>query len=121
MKQVVDRMRAAGGRSGAIASRWSCAIGAAFVACMVLAAPCKAQTPAVAPQHLRIVGGLAALNQYTRHEEPFWSRELARLSDGRATAEIVPFDRAGIRAQEMLRLVQLEDEWPDIQTFGTFF
>jgi TRAP-type C4-dicarboxylate transport system substrate-binding protein len=56
---------------------------------------------------LRIVGGLAGLNQYTRHEEPFWTRELPRLTDGRATAEIVPFDRAGIRGQEMLRLVEL--------------
>ena len=58
-------------------------------------------------QHLRIVGGLATLNQFTRHEEPFWTRDLARLSGGRATAEIVPYDRAGIQAQEMLRLVQL--------------
>jgi TRAP-type C4-dicarboxylate transport system substrate-binding protein len=60
-----------------------------------------------APHHLRIVGGLAGLNQFTRHEEPFWSRELARLSRGHASAEIVPFDRAGIRSDEMLRLVHL--------------
>ena len=59
------------------------------------------------PAHLRIVGGLAGLNAFTRHEEPFWTRHLARLSGGRATAEVVPYDRAGIRAQEMLRLVQL--------------
>lgn len=58
-------------------------------------------------QHLRIVGGLAGVHQYTRHEEPFWTRELARLSGGKASAEIVPFDRAGIRGQEMLRLVQV--------------
>lgn len=82
-------------------------------ACLALAAglapwiPSAAQSPAPAPQHLRIVGGLASVNQYTRHEEPFWTRELARLSGGRLTAEIVPFDRAGIRGQEMLRLVQL--------------
>ena len=73
-----------------------------------------AQVPAPVPQHLRIVGGLAGVNQYTRHEEPFWSRELARLSGGRASAEIVPFDRAGIRGQEMLRLVQL-----GVVPFGT--
>jgi TRAP-type C4-dicarboxylate transport system substrate-binding protein len=60
-----------------------------------------------APLRLRIVGGLAGVHQYTRHEEPFWTRELPRLTAGRATAEIVPFDRAGIRGQEMLRLVQL--------------
>ena len=57
--------------------------------------------------HLRVVGGLAELNQYVRREEPFWTRELARLSGGRYTAEIVPFDRAGVPGTEMLRLLQL--------------
>lgn len=70
--------------------------------------------PAADAQRLRIVGGLAALNQYTRHEEPFWSDTLARLSLGRLSAEIVPFDRAGIRGQEMLRLMQL-----GVVPFGT--
>jgi len=62
---------------------------------------------AEAPLRLRVVGGLANVNQFTRHEEPFWTRELPRLSNGRVSAEIVPFDRAGIRGQEVLRLVQL--------------
>ena len=56
---------------------------------------------------LHIVGGLGSLNQFTRHEQPFWETELARLSGGRYSAEIVPFDRAGIRSQEVLTLVQL--------------
>ena len=58
-------------------------------------------------ERLRIVGGLGALNQYTRHEVPFWTQELPRLSGGRYSAEIVPFDRAGIRGQETLSLVKL--------------
>lgn len=58
-------------------------------------------------ERLRIVGGLGALNQYSRHEVPFWTQELARLSGGRYSAEIVPFDRAGIRGQETLPLVKL--------------
>ncbi|MCK9685623.1 TRAP transporter substrate-binding protein [Scleromatobacter humisilvae] len=56
---------------------------------------------------LHIVGGLASLKPFTQHEKPFWETELPRLSGGRYTAEIVPFDRAGIRAQEALTLVQL--------------
>lgn len=60
-----------------------------------------------APHVLRIVGGLAGVNQYTRHEEPFWSNELKKLSNGAVTAEIVAFDRAGIRGPDMLRLVQV--------------
>ncbi|HEV8689808.1 MAG TPA: TRAP transporter substrate-binding protein [Ideonella sp.] len=63
---------------------------------------------------LRVVGGVAGLNQFTRHEEPFWSRELPRLSGGRLKANIVPFDRAGIRGQDMLRLMQL-----GVVPFGT--
>lgn len=67
-----------------------------------------------AQQTLRIVGGLAGLNQYTRNEEPFWTREVARLTGGKYTAEIVPFDRAGVPGPEMLRLMQL-----GVVPFGT--
>lgn len=56
---------------------------------------------------LRVVGGLDGVNQFTRHEAPFWSQTLARLSGGRYSAEIVPFDRAGIRAPELLSMVRL--------------
>jgi TRAP-type C4-dicarboxylate transport system substrate-binding protein len=101
-------------RRGPLAFRWPGAIWAAFAACALQPMPCAAQPAAAAPAHLRIVGGLAGVNQYTRFEEPFWTRELARLSGGRANAEIVPFDRAGIRGQEMLRLVQL-----GVVPFGT--
>ena len=73
-----------------------------------------ASKPPAAVSHLRVVGGLAELNQYVRREEPFWTRELARLSGGRYTAEIVPFDRAGVPGTEMLRLLQL-----GVVPFGT--
>ena len=107
MKQTHDRCGPLAVRANALARRCLTALCSAVIASLTAWAPCAAQAPAPAPQHLRIVGGLGALHQYTRHEEPFWTRDLARLSGGRATAEIVPFDRAGIRGQEMLRLVQL--------------
>jgi len=85
------------------------------------AAPVALAQTAVAPAagtapvlNLRIVGGLAGLNQYTRNEEPFWTRELARLSQGKYTAEIMPFDRSGIPGSDMLRLLQL-----GVVPFGT--
>lgn len=65
-----------------------------------------AQAPAQPLQTLRIVGGLAGLHQYIRNEEPFWTREVARLTGGKYSAEIVPFDRAGVPGPEMLRLMQ---------------
>ncbi|MFT4241525.1 MAG: TRAP transporter substrate-binding protein [Acidovorax sp.] len=81
-------------------SAWAC-----------LPPPAAAQA---APYRLRIVGGLEGSNQYTRLEEPFWTRELSRLSGGRFTADIVPFDRAGVPGAEMLRLLQL-----GVVPFGT--
>lgn len=59
------------------------------------------------PVHLRIVGGLAAGNQFPRFEEPFWQHTFPALAQGRATAEILPFDKSGIRTHEMLRLMKL--------------
>ena len=70
------------------------------------AAP-AAPPAATGPVQLRIVGGLAGVNQYIRHEAPFWTEELPRRTQGRYTAEIVPFDRAGIRGQEMLQLLKI--------------
>ena len=94
---------------GSRLARWcSAALG------LGLAAACLAQGGTPAPNRLRIVGGLASLNAYTRHEEPFWTRELPALSGGKVSAEIVPFDRAGIRGQDMLRLMQL-----GVVPFGT--
>ena len=90
------------GRFTVVAAWVLCALGL-----LAVPGPGEAQVAREPAVRLRIVGGLAGVNQFTRHEEPFWTRDLPRLSAGRASAEIVPFDRAGIRAQEMLRLVQL--------------
>ncbi len=73
-----------------------------------------AQAQATPVTKLRIVGGLAGVNQYTRNEEPFWTKELSRLSGGKFEADIVPFDRAGVPGGDMLRLIQL-----GVVPFGT--
>ena len=52
---------------------------------------------AQATENLRIVGGLGQLNQFTRHERPFWETTLPGLTQGRVMATIVPFDEAGLR------------------------
>ena len=81
---------------------------------LLLALPAVAQTPAPAGFKLRVVGGLAGLSQFTRWEEPFWTQELSRLSGGKFSADIVPFDRAGVPGSEMLYLLQL-----GVVPFGT--
>lgn len=77
------------------------------------AAP-SAQPEAATGFRLRVVGGLGAVTQYTQLEAPFWTRDLPRLSQGRFSADIVPFDRAGVPGMEMLRLLQL-----GVVPFGT--
>ena len=100
-----------GPRPGAAsrAGRFGCLFGAIAAVSIASAAPPVATAPT-----LHVVGGLAAVNQFTRHESPFWNTELARLSAGRYKAEVVPFDRAGIRPTEMMTLVQL-----GVVPFGT--
>jgi TRAP-type C4-dicarboxylate transport system substrate-binding protein len=82
------------------------------LALAAVAASCCAQPPK--PLRLRIVGGLAGVNQYVRHEEPFWTRALAGRSGGKYSADIVPFDRAGVPGRDMLTLMQL-----GVVPFGT--
>lgn len=92
---------------------------AALLPAALHAQPAPPPQPSAAPSpgpavKLRVVGGLANLNQFNNHELPFWTRELPRLSGGRFSAEIVPFDRAGIRGPELLSMVRL-----GTVTFGT--
>ena len=89
------------------------ALGLSACLCAGLVGTVCAQ-PTAPGQKLRIVGGLAGLNQYTRNEEPFWTQELPRLTGGKYSAEITPFDRAGVPGAEMLRLMQL-----GVVPFGT--
>lgn len=88
----------------------------AGLAFLLLSAVARAEKPAeLLPEtHLRIVGGLAGVSQYTDYEKPFWSERVAKLSGGRVSAEISAFDRSGIRAQDMLRLLEL-----GVVPFGT--
>lgn len=73
-------------------------------------------TPARAEEtiRLRVVGGLADVSQYLRYEQPFWRDRISSITNGRITAEIAPFDRSGIRGQEMLSLLRL-----GVVSFGT--
>ena len=79
-------------------------LGTVLLAAVTLSAQAQTQPAA---QKLRIVGGFAGVNQFVRNEEPFWAKELSRLSGGKYTADIVAFDRAGVPGADMLQLMQL--------------
>jgi TRAP-type C4-dicarboxylate transport system substrate-binding protein len=63
---------------------------------------------------LRIIGGLAGINQFTQHEEPFWTKEIVERTRGRLRPTIHAFDRSGLRGQDMLQLMKL-----GVVPFGT--
>lgn len=93
---------------------WGLARRMMWLLCGLMLLSVGAQAAEPAPLALRIVGGLGGVRQYTELEAPFWRDSLPELTQGRVQAEIVPFDRAGIRGQDMLRLMQL-----GVVPFGT--
>jgi TRAP-type C4-dicarboxylate transport system substrate-binding protein len=99
-------------RSETATKPWLCALVVALAAHVANAGPTA--SPADAKIRLRIVGGLANVHQYTRNEQPFWTSTVPARTLGRVTAEIVPFDQAGIRGHEVLRLMEI-----GIVPFGT--
>ena len=119
-KQRVGPVRRADGRQKADNTRrtagwtWQGIFGLvlALLLCLVTPRPTLAQSEA--PIRMRIVGGLADVSQYLRYEEPFWRDRISQATNGRIVAEIAPFDRSGIRGQEMLSLIRL-----GVVSFGT--
>ncbi len=99
------------------ARTWLVALGAMLVTALAWGQPAAAAGSAGSPMpeaRLRIVGSLAGLNPYTKHELPFWTTTLPALTANQVQAQIVPYDRAGIRGQDMLRLIKL-----GVVPFGT--
>lgn len=93
---------------------WRILIGLLPVLLGLLPAMAGAQAPSQGRLRLKVVGGLADVSQFVRHEEPFWRRRLPEVSGGRIEAEIAPFDRSGIRGEEILSLMRL-----GVVPFGT--
>jgi TRAP-type C4-dicarboxylate transport system substrate-binding protein len=79
----------------------------AVCACLTLAVFGPHASQADPRIELDVVGGLAGVQQYDKHEAPFWMRRVPEITAGRVHAQIVPFDRSGIRGQEMLQLLRL--------------
>lgn len=63
---------------------------------------------------MKVVGGLAGVSQYSRYEAPFWLERIPRLTEGRVRVDIAPFDRSGIRGNDILHLMRL-----GVVPFGT--
>ncbi|MHB2165805.1 TRAP transporter substrate-binding protein [Alsobacter sp. R-9] len=93
------------------------ALAAVLGAAVASPLPARATSPQNPPApavSLRIVGGLAGVNQYKQHEAPFWLDTIRQRSGGRIAATIQPFDQSGLRAQDMLQLMRV-----GVVPFGT--
>ncbi|SDE46399.1 TRAP transporter substrate-binding protein [Belnapia rosea] len=94
-------------------SFWSWGLRAACLGLLLTAAgPSAAEDNP--PIHIKIAGGLGGVAQYSRHEAPFWTEQVPRLTRGRVRAEITPHNSTGIRGTEMLPLMRL-----GVVPFGT--
>ena len=88
-------------KSGEASSAWQRVLRMAQLAAFFLAfAVANSEAQQSAPvQRLRIVGGLATVSQYTLQEEPFWSKDLARLSGvsvDACAAAVATLDKEGV-------------------------
>lgn len=90
---------------------WRRLLALALMAAMLPLSPARG---AEEPIRLKVVGGLAGVSQYRRLEEPFWTERVPELTGGRIRPEIYPFDRSGLRGQDMLQLIRL-----GVVPFGT--
>lgn len=94
---------------------WALAAGTAAAAAATAADKPAPSAPGSAQAlHLRVVGGIGNVPQFKQFEEPFWRDQFPKLTQGRARATVVAFDRAGIRSHEVMRLMEL-----GVVPFGT--
>jgi TRAP-type C4-dicarboxylate transport system substrate-binding protein len=106
----LDRLAALARLAGLRLSGLRCLAGPLVALASAVASPVPVASQSLQaeqPIRLQVVGGLAGVSQYTRLEQPFWTRRLPEVTEGRVTADISPFDSSGIRGQEALRLLRL--------------
>jgi TRAP-type C4-dicarboxylate transport system substrate-binding protein len=56
---------------------------------------------------LKVVGGWSNVTMTTAVEQPFWQKEMPRLSGGKITADFNSLDTLGLKGDETLRLLRL--------------
>jgi TRAP-type C4-dicarboxylate transport system substrate-binding protein len=80
-----------------------------YAACIALALPGLLPLTAAAQDlpktHLRVIGSISNLPQYTEFEVPFWTKQLGERSKGAITAEVKGFNEMGLKGPEVLRLM----------------
>lgn len=68
------------------------------------AAPLAAQE--LSETSLNVIGSASFMPLYSQRERPFWTETLSAESGGKISAEVRPFNEAGLTGTELLRLIQ---------------
>ena len=74
---------------------------------LALALTTAASAADLAPTHFKVIGAHGTNLQYTRNQEPFWTKDIVEASGGAITADITPVDQMGLDDFSLLRLLQL--------------
>ncbi|MGR3376298.1 TRAP transporter substrate-binding protein [Salipiger abyssi] len=80
----------------------SALLGAAVTSLTISAAEAQDLTEA----QLNVIGSASFMPLYSEREYPFWTQTLGAASEGKITAEVRPFNEAGLTGTELLRLIQ---------------
>lgn len=71
---------------------------------------CTAAVHALAAEpeiKFRVFGSWDMLSQFSDYERPFWSEKVPAMSEGRIAIELTPFNKAGLKGSEIVRLMNL--------------
>jgi len=91
--------------SGLMTRGWRVATGAALIAGAMAANSAQAQQ--LKQQTFSAVGTWGNLNNFKKHEGPFWRDVVPKASGGRITAKVQPITEVGLKGFEMTRLLKL--------------
>jgi len=80
---------------------------ALIASALLLGAPAPAaMAQDLSQAHLKVIGSGSFMPLYAQRELPFWTKTLAEGSGGLITADVLPFNEAGLNGTELLRLLQ---------------
>lgn len=71
-----------------------------------LSVPGAAQAQDLTEAQLNVIGSASFMPLYSEREYPFWTETLSAASEGKISAEVRPFNEAGLTGTELLRLIQ---------------
>ena len=80
---------------------------AAFVAGMMVLGAAMASASHLPKRHLKVVGSWGNLNNYQKHEKPFWKNVVPKNSHGAVTADVPAITELGLKGWEVMRLMKL--------------